>query len=345
MSLHTNRGLDQLKAMERLAELQALPFPGRSCEVLLATVPNDPDWLVPGLLARGWCIKVAAREKRGKGTLVFYLLAALETGTDTAFGPSGTTTALIYTEEPQDAVREKVELLGLSRSDVLFSHDMPNEVRTILDPDEQWAAKCALLAKWTKDRGHDLLFVDNISRAAAVNDEAGVELARRAERLAEECRAAGLTLIVDHHHRKAAGDVTDLSRGGTAMAGAFDVNIEMERKSPNPMSRTRRITAMGRLRATCWARDVKLTDDGRGYLASEASSDEDEGSVTDARRLGMLRDRDPMTADEMAELFGLDTGNGARQWITAQGRAVIECGKRGRAKLYALAGPDDGPGY
>jgi hypothetical protein len=57
---------------ELLAEL-----PGTTAAELLNATPEEIDWCVPGLLAPGWTIKIAAREKTGKGTFVFYCSAAL----------------------------------------------------------------------------------------------------------------------------------------------------------------------------------------------------------------------------------------------------------------------------
>jgi hypothetical protein len=42
---------------------------GRTAAQILTEVPEQPDWLIPGLLARGWVMKLAGREKVGKGTL------------------------------------------------------------------------------------------------------------------------------------------------------------------------------------------------------------------------------------------------------------------------------------
>jgi hypothetical protein len=231
---------------------------GRTAAELLAETPDVPDWDIPGVSARGWLVKLAAREKVGKGTLIFYLVGCLERGTSSVFGPSRQMTSVIYTEEPPESVREKVARSGLQRARIIYGWEMA-QARILT-----WEAKVDYLVWLAEEEGHGALFVDNISRAANVEDEAGVELARRAEYLGERAKAVGVTAYIDHHHKKGASSLGDKSRGGTALAGACDNNVEMVREG-QWMSRVRALSSRGRLEATIWERKVALTEDGTGY--------------------------------------------------------------------------------
>jgi hypothetical protein len=173
-----------LAASQIPAATQEFVLRGRTAAELLAEAPEQPDWLIPGVAARGWMVKVAAREKTGKGTLLFHLLGCLERCEPTVFGAAATkpATALIYTEEPVDSVREKVVKSGLQRARIIYGWELT------AFPD--WKSKADYLAEVVKTEGHAVLFVDNISRASACEDEAGTELARAAEYLGE-CAAAG----------------------------------------------------------------------------------------------------------------------------------------------------------
>ena len=71
-----------------------------------------------------------------------------------------------------------------------------------------------MLVAVAKHRGHRLIFMDNFSRAAEIEDENGPEMGRAAEYLAERAKAAELAVLILHHNRKATGNVFDLSRGG-----------------------------------------------------------------------------------------------------------------------------------
>src|SRR5437868_4676185 len=100
--------------------------PGRTAKDLLAQVPEQVNWLVPGVLAPGWTTKLAGREKLGKGTHAYYLIGCLERGERTVYGPAavGKAKTLILTEEPEESVREKVELFKLSDAYIIFGYEL-----------------------------------------------------------------------------------------------------------------------------------------------------------------------------------------------------------------------------
>lgn len=211
---------------------------GRTAAELLAEQPEEVDWLVPGLLAPGWSMKLAAREKTGKGTLIAYLIGCLERDEATVFGeaPGRRVASLILTEEPPESMREKLAAFDLQRSVVVSGHELAGY---------GWGEKVGLLVKHAVEDGHGVIFVDNISRAAGIEDENGTEMARACEQLIDRAREHGIACILDHHHKKGGSALEDKSRGGTALAGAVDINVEMVR-SNDWTSRTRTLSARGR---------------------------------------------------------------------------------------------------
>jgi hypothetical protein len=261
---------------------------------LLASEPEEPDWLVPQLLARGWCMVVSAREKTGKGAFVAYLLGKLENGLPTCFGDAcleGPVTALVYTEEPRDSTREKLEASGLREASYTFGRELPTELRA-LEGVARYTLLWKVLAQEAHQRGHGILFVDNVSRAARIEEESGLELARAVESLIEEAAVFGLTVIVDHHHRKSGGDMRDRSRGGSATVGAVDVAVSMDR-GKDASDRKRALMTVGRLSCTNWSKTIERSQDGREYIITEAVENEDDGTPgnrVQARRLQQLLD-------------------------------------------------------
>ncbi|MDO9409689.1 AAA family ATPase [Patulibacter sp.] len=250
---------------------------------LRRAAPEDHDWIVPGVAAHGWTVKFAAREKTGKGTLIAHLLGKVERGESTVFGPATRpTTALIYTEEPSDSMGEKLAASGLEKARVVFGWEL---AKLGLD----WRGKADVLVATAEAEGHEIVFVDNISRAAGIEEESGTELARAAEYLSDACKAAGKSLWLDHHHRKGAGSLEDKSRGGTAMAGAMDNNVEMERLG-GWESRVRRLSSRGRVSASVWTQTITLDDDGRGYTL--VADDTQPQTGTERKRLGVLNRHD-----------------------------------------------------
>jgi hypothetical protein len=109
--------------------------------------------------------------------------------------------------------------------------------------------------------------------------------------------------VIDHHHKKGSDRIENKSRGGTALQGAVDVNVEIERVGGRD-SRRRRITAFGRIRATHWQRVIELNEDGTDYVAV---GDDVEPLGADGQRLWgdtqTLRKHGPLTAQTFRQLI------------------------------------------
>src|SRR5215207_928793 len=301
------RAAKAAEAAEEQALLDEGQLPGRTAEELLAQTPEQPDWIIPGIIARKWTVKVAAREKVGKGTFITNMLGFVERGEPTVFGPAcEPINTLILSEEPEDAMREKVAHAGLRKARLIYSHELSR-----LDT---WKRKVDYLVNVASRGEYGLFFCDNISRASGCEDEAGTELARSAEYLSDRMRAAGVTVLFDHHHRKSGGKLEDKSRGGTALAGATDNNIEVERVGDWD-SRVRRISSRGRLTATIWTRQIALSEDGRRYV-TVADTDEQQ-TVTERHRLAVLSDApNGLTRAEFQALAGIKTKSTATRALS-----------------------------
>lgn len=282
----------RMLAMKQAPEEAFRPV-GRSASTLLSETPEQPDWLIPGVMARGWMVKFAAREKTGKGTLIVHLLGKMERGESSVFGKSARATALIYTEEPPESIREKVGNAALKDAWIVYGWELASTCPT-------WTSKVDRLVEIASEGGHEVIFVDNISRAAGVEDEAGVELARAAEYLGQQAQAEGITVVIDHHHKKGAGKLDDKSRGGTALAGACDNNVELERVGGWD-SRVRRLSARGRIAATIWTQTVALSDDGQDYH-----------SVADTSQPQTLKERERLRILDDAGVEGMTAAQFAR---------------------------------
>lgn len=302
-----------LEQRRATSELDELVLPAILARDLIAEVPEEPDWLVPNLLAKGWAMMVSAREKTGKGTLIAYLIGCLETGSDTVFGLGAgeQMTALIFTEEPSDSTAEKARDSKLSGSAYVFGWDIPASIRALPHKSgERWAATAQVLVNTAVAGGHGLLFVDNVSRAAGIEDEAGTEMSRAVEVLAENAKRAGLTLIVDHHHRKSGGDMRDRSRGGTGAVGAVDVSLSMDR-GKDAGDRRRPLSCVGRRRATNWSMVIEMHEDGGGYDVVEVQDDDGGGASSPARG------REQKRLDVLRELSATEHAETGSEWVTA----------------------------
>jgi hypothetical protein len=210
------------------------------------------------------------------------------------------------TEEPAESVREKAEAFGLERSRVVYGFELAGLT---------WEQQVEQIVQLARDDGHGLVYVDNFSRRAGVEDENGVELGRALELIADACRASGTALIVDHHHKKGKDGPLDKSRGGTAFAGATDVNLEMFRSPErDPHTRRRRLVATGRFRATNWERIVELNEDGTDYIPADGPAVPPTGSVDvlDVATVKLRMDG-PTTAKEYAAWAGISRETARRR--------------------------------
>lgn len=283
----------------------------RTMAELRATLPPEIEWLVPGMLAPGMATELNAREKVGKGTLIFYLIAALERGEPTVFGPAtdGPVKTLIYSEEPDAALGEKGDKFDVRQAG-LVAH---RQLRTMT-----WAEKRDWLVGAAVRGGYGVLFLDNISAATGIVDEAGVELARAVEPLIDLAREAGIALLYDRHQRKADGAVEDLSRGGTALAGAVDVIVTMTKTPKSDWeTRDRRLRSRGRVSAALWDKTITLTDDGGDYtLAVRGSGDDPHTRIARALGAGHV-----WTKDAFMAATGLKDTR-ARDWLDEHGAVV-----------------------
>lgn len=305
-------------------------LPGRLARDLTNESPAEIDWLVPGLVAPGWTVKVAAREKVGKGTLAQYVIGSLERGEETCFGPtSRPATAVILTEEPPESMVEKLRLFGVEQARVVYNWELASKT---------WEEKVGALVEIAVTEGRALVFVDNISRAAGIEDEAGTELARAIEYLQDRCRADRLAAWIDHHHRKGSGSDENMSRGSTSIAGAADINVDMFRRGKG---RVRRLKSLGRLRATTWEKLVELSEDGTAYAVVaddlEVAPDEDADHLAD--RL-IVAQRGELTVSEFEGIAGVSKSSARRRLeaLVAAGEATVakpgEDGNEGKASVY-----------
>jgi putative DNA primase/helicase len=282
------------------ARIQTLSLPldaaGRTARELRDDTPTEPPWLVPGVIAQGWLVKLAGREKAGKGTLIAYLLGALERGEPTVFGPapSEPVTALVYSEEPAGSLGEKLRSFNVVRATVVHGWELGRLT---------WAETAQWLVAKALHEGHGLIFVDNVSRATETEDESGTELGRKVELLADLAKPHGLAVLVDHHHRKSGGKVGDRSRGGTALAGACENNVELEHRG-DWESRERHLSSRGRVEATIWEKRIVLSSDGADY--AEATGED--------FRVRVLRERDQWTVKGFADAIDRSE-DVARRWL------------------------------
>lgn len=294
-------------------EVEAVaPTIGRTALELRNSTPPEPDWLIPGMLGLGLTTELNGREKIGKGWFEAYLIGRLEHDEATLFGPgrSGPTRTLYYTEEPETSLVQKFEAFDIRTAFVVYQWELAKL---------GWQATVDWLIEHALELQTDLVFIDNISKATGTEDEAGVELARKVEPLAAKAKEHHLAVLFDRHQRKTAGKIEDLSRGGTALAGAVDQIVAMTKGT----ERERKLDSWGRLWGHLWSKTVELAEDHSDYV------DLGEGDWRNAR----LLERDEWTVAEFAEVLR-QSNESARTFLEGSPLVMKRRTKRGNAHVY-----------
>jgi hypothetical protein len=278
----------------------------------------DADWLVPGVIAKGQTTLLQGREKlSGKSTLLAYLMAAMEHGKETVFGPAfhRAVRSVWLTEEPEGPLYEKVERFGLGGGALI--------VRNYALADRTFDAKLGLMEEVARAFKADHLVIDPLTRIARVEDEAGTELGRRAEEASDLAQRTGVAVTIIHHDNKAvARAVEDRGRGSTSLQAHVDQIIHVERRAKRP-PRERELVSWGRVDEADWMRTIELAEDKRSYTVPFEQT-------TDALLL-----TGTMTVKEFADLIEAtpDTARRRLDALVEGGNATID--RTGKPYTYS----------
>jgi hypothetical protein len=302
-------------------------FRFRSPGMLLAATPEQTPWLWQGYLARGALTVLGAREKAGKSSLTWALIAALLSGRDFCGRPTSPTPVVVLTEEPPTSVAEKLERFGIAP-------DAPLSILTRADVRgrPQWDAVVAAAGAEAERIGAGIIVIDPLAFWAALPPDAENSAGAMTEALRPvlELAGRGLAVLALHHVDKAHGEL----RGSTAIGAAADIIVTLTREAEAPSRR--RLEVVGRF-SECPAEPVLIELDGDRYAAlgspREVSAEERERQV-----LGALSSEPPgLTQKELAAATGLSQQRvaealgalRARGWVARTGQ-----GNRGAPYRY-----------
>lgn len=275
---------DKLSALAR----GAVGVVYETVEELMKGAGDGVDFMVPRLLIRGGTSLGVGSPKDGKSVqAVVGIIGPGERGEDTVFGPTPEPfTTLIVSEEPRSLLAQKIDAAGIERAGYIDSSRLAGLA---------WDDKCDVIIGEALDHGHDVIFNDNLRRLAGASaaQENSSDLGWMVETFADKVRAANLTLFGLHHMRKMEGSVMERVRGGTALPGACDMLLALERVSDDVTDRRRRLTGWGRPSDSNFVVGIELSEDGRSYALAE---------VPNARNGEISRQqnrRDKLTGDLM----------------------------------------------
>lgn len=188
---------------------------------LFAKPPENIRWLLDGVLKAGGTSCLAAKPKVGKSTLARHLAFCVARGLPflgraTLKGPA----MLILVEENEGEIIAQMRLLGASPKDPLFFH-FSNVGETVLEELEAEASKVKPA----------LIVIDTLFRTLRVEDSNSYsEVSRALDPLQGLALRTGAHIMTIHHAGKTERPGADGMIGSTAIQGAFDSNLMMDRK-------------------------------------------------------------------------------------------------------------------
>ncbi len=211
-----------------------------SPEELRATVPSEPPWRLHGYLAAGALTVLGGKPKAGKSTLALAISRTISTASVTGarefLGHAVDGGPVVYVSEE-----------GAST----LAHKLDGDLRVVTRetawPRPEWPAIVAAAVEEANRVDAALIVIDTFAFWAALGQDA--EKDAGAVQAAMEplvaATSAGFAVLLVVHSRKGGGEDGEGLRGSTALAGAADIVLELERVKGGP-PRHREILALSR---------------------------------------------------------------------------------------------------
>lgn len=321
----------------------------RSPEEVRAARPKGFDFVWESFLARRSVTLLSGKPKGGKSTLTLALVEAMVTGATTFLGRPLVPGPVVYVSEEDSAtLRDKLPPDGTPLR--------------LLPRDEAWpkppweAVVDAAVAE--AERVDAVLLVADTLRFwsdLGKEEEKDAGATGRMMRPLLAAASRGLAVLAVHHQRKAAGDEGDAVSGSSAIVGAVDASVELERVA-NAAGNQRQLVTLARWPAPgLLLVDRDKTTRSWRVVAEGDDRTESEGLAWRDRLLGALPADPPgASQDELHEFLGEDRrkwsptlsglvadglvvkiGKGVKGSPLTYYRPPAECRPRGRAEMVA----------
>ena len=249
----------------------------KTLDDLLAT--ESPPWIWEGMLRPSGLTLLAAYPKVGKTTFIAYLLRAMWTE-DFYMGLSiNPVPTLVVSEEADTLIAQRAVALG-------YSPMWPIGWLTP-EPGRTWDHILAYIRKYASMYHNPLIVVDTLSRHWGIDDENdNAKVERAMNPLIEIARSTGAAILLVHHTRKSGGAGGAASRGGSAIVGAVDIILELQRYSRDDKTNKRKIESYSRYAETPGREDpmvIQLSEEGYIVKDDETAESGVKGSERDIR--------------------------------------------------------------
>lgn len=233
------------------------------------SAPEDPDWIVKGIVAAGAITELVGKVKvSGKTTFALEMCAAILSDRPFA-GQRTSRTPIVYLSEQGDAsLRQALARARLLEADDFHVLTWPRALSV------SWPDVVDLAVRKCLDVGSRLLVVDTLTQWAAIRGD-GENAAGEAMTAARPLQVAsgvhGLAVKILRHGRKSGGEVGDDGRGSSAFAGAVDIVLSLKRPEGNADPTIRVLHALSRFTDTPETLAIQLGENGYQPIGSEAA--------------------------------------------------------------------------
>jgi hypothetical protein len=203
------------------------------------TTPAEVRWIARPWVAEGALTLVDGKPKvAGKSTWLAHLVKRVLAGTEFLDEPTTCTPVVLLTEERPSTFRRMLERVGLADSTdlhVVFYQDVQRLPWDALV--KQAVDKCRAV-------GARLLIIDTLHQFAGIPESSSGK-ALDAVRPLQAAAEQGLGIVAVRHERKSGGGVGESGRGSSALTGAVDIIVALQRP-PSHTGQVRIIHALSR---------------------------------------------------------------------------------------------------
>lgn len=199
-----------------------------SAEVFNAYQEPPLDFLVDGLLARGHLAMLGGRSKSGKSWLVAQLAQALDSGCP-FLGRDVQPARVLYLalEDKRSRLKRRSIQLGWTPRTTTFDY----RIGRFNGPPGQVGPGLQLIERVAWD--FDVILIDTLIATldGNISENDNTQMATIVNELAEIAHAMQCAILLVHHTNKGmSDDVFNLLRGASALRGAYDVGLLLDRR-------------------------------------------------------------------------------------------------------------------
>lgn len=220
---------------------------------LVATVPPNVEWIVPGIVALGAITELTGQPKEaGKSTLVRAMVAAMLAGSAFLGMQTMRASVVMLSEERDRTLSPAIALHAIASGELRVLQ------RHRIDGAASWPQIVEASVGEMKRIGAKVLVVDTLSYWAMGDvDENSAGDAIKAMEPLLKAAAEGIAIILVRHMRKSGGETVTSGRGSSAITGAVDIVCTLGSHSAGETFRV--IDATGRFRESVFKAVIELT--------------------------------------------------------------------------------------